>query len=68
MFAVTFGVSSRTIGEWISTSTGDNSPTTTITPEEVLSATTTITPKAFLVKPNLLKYLTIKCHKNVKNY
>ena len=36
MFADTFGVSSRTIGDWISTFTGDNSPTTTITPEEFL--------------------------------
>ena len=49
MFADTFGVSSRTIGAWISTSTGDNSPTTTITPEAVLSATT-ITPEAVLIK------------------
>ena len=29
-------VSCRNIGDWISTSTGDNSPTTTITPETVL--------------------------------
>ena len=29
-------VSCRNIGDWISTSTGDNSPTTTITPEAVL--------------------------------
>ena len=36
MIADTFGVSSRTIGDLISTSTGDNSPTTTITPEAVL--------------------------------
>ena len=50
MFADTFGVSSRTIGDWISTSTGDNSPTTTITPEAVLSATTMITPEAVLIK------------------
>ena len=50
MFAGTFGVSSRTIGDWISTSIGDNSPTTSITPEAVLSATTTITPEAALIK------------------
>ena len=50
MFAETFGVSRRNIGDWISTSTGDNSPTTTITPEAVLSATTTITPEAVLIK------------------
>ena len=36
MFADTFGVSSRTIGDWISTSTCDNLPTTTITPEAAL--------------------------------
>ena len=36
MFADTFGVSSRTIGDWISTSTGDNSPTKAIAPEAVL--------------------------------
>ena len=36
MFAETFGVSSRTIGDWISTSIGDNSPTTTITLEAIL--------------------------------
>ena len=50
MCADTFGVSSRTIGDWISTSTGDNSPTTTITPEAVLSATATITAEAVLIK------------------
>ena len=51
MFADTFGVSSRTTGDWISTSIGDNSPTTTITPEAVLSDTTsTITPEAALIK------------------
>ena len=50
MFAETFGVSWRNIGDWISTSTGDNSPTTTITPEAVLPATTTITPEAVLNK------------------
>ena len=50
MFADTFGVSSRTIGDWISTSIGDNSSTITITPEAVLSDTTTITPKAALIK------------------
>ena len=37
MFADTFGVSSRTIGNWISTSTGDNSRTITVTPEAVLN-------------------------------
>ena len=36
MFADTFGVSWRNISDWISTSTGDNSPTTTITLEAVL--------------------------------
>ena len=36
MFADTFGVSSRTIGDWISNSTCDNSSTTAITPEAVL--------------------------------
>ena len=36
MFADTFGVLWRNIGDWISTSTGDNSPTTNITPEAVL--------------------------------
>ena len=36
MFADTFGVSSRTIGDWISASTCDNSSTTAITPEAVL--------------------------------
>ena len=50
MFADTFGVSSRTIGDWIPTSIGDNSPTTTITPEAVLSATTTITPETVHIK------------------
>ena len=50
MFAEPFGVSSRTIGDWIPTSIGDNSPTTTITPEAVLSDTTAITPEAVLIK------------------
>ena len=36
MFADTFCVSSKTIGNWISTSAGDNSRTITITPEAVL--------------------------------
>ena len=68
MFADTFGVSSRTIGDWISTSVRDNSPTTTITPEAVLSDTIQrLLQKQFLLKPNLLKYLTIKYHKNIKN-
>ena len=55
MFAETFGVSSRTIGRWISTSTGDNLPTTTITLEAVL------------IKAKPAKVHTIKCHKNAKN-
>ena len=46
IFADTFGVSSRTIGDWISTSilVITHAPTTNITPEAVLSDTTTITP------------------------
>ena len=48
MFSDTFSVLSRTIDDWISTSTGDNSPTTTITLEAVLSPTTTITLEAVL--------------------
>ena len=49
MFTDTFGVSSRTIGDWISTFTDDKSPTTTITPEAVLSDTITINPEAALI-------------------
>ena len=67
MFADTFGVSSKTIGDWISTSTGDNSSTTTITLEAVLSATTTITPEAVLIKAKPAKEPHNKCQKNAKN-
>ena len=68
MFADAFSVSSRTIGDWISTSTGDNSPTTTFTPEAVLSATTTITPETVLIKAKPSKVPHNKVPKECKEF
>ena len=68
MFADTFGVSSRTIGVWISTSIGDNSSTTTITPEAVLSPTTTITPEAALIKAKPAKVSHNKVPQECKEF
>ena len=54
MFVDTFGVLSRTVTGFL--------PLLVIT--HLLQL---LLQKQFLLKPNLLKYLTIKCHENVKN-
>ena len=68
MFDDTFGVPSRTIGDWSSTSLGDNSPTIIIIPEAVLSDTTKITPKAALIKAKPSKVPHNKVPQECKDY
>ena len=68
MFSDTFSVLSRTIDDWISTSTGENSPTITITLEAVFSATTTISPEAVLIKAKPAKVPHNKVPKESKEF